>query len=72
MVVRGTDDGGWMIQLRKGESKPSPVPERKLKFCLFPDGESSSVGLNDSTLLPQMLLEKKAVYLYNQALFQLF
>lgn len=54
-----------MIQLRKGESKLFLVLERKLKFCLFLDGELFLVGLNDSILLLQMLLEKKVVYFYN-------
>ena len=68
MVARGTDDGGWMIQLKSGGA--SPILEKELKFYLFTDGESSSVGLNESTLLPQMLLGEKAVY--NRALSQLF
>lgn len=74
MVARGTDDGGWMIPFKKRERErnPSPVLEQKPKLHLLTDGELSSVGLNDSTLLPQMFLEKKTVYLYNQALSQLF
>lgn len=51
---------GVNIKRREGASA---VIEEKLKFYLFINSGSSSVGLNDSTLLPQMLLEKKkAVY----------
>lgn len=61
-----------MIQLKKRERQRNPFPalEKKPKLRLLTDGESLSVGLNDSTLLPQMFPEKKAVY--NQALSQLF
>lgn len=59
-----------MIQLKKRERNPFPVLEKKPKLHLLTDGESPSVGLNDSTLLPQMFPEKKTVY--NQALSQLF
>lgn len=62
VVAGGTDDKRWMIQLKKKKKqkgrKMSPVLEKKLKLYLFTDGESSSVGLNDSTLLPQMLGKK--------------
>lgn len=61
MVAGGTDDKRWMIQLKKKKQKGrkmSRVLEKKLKLYLFTDGESSSVGLNDSTLLPQMLGKK--------------
>lgn len=44
---------------KKKERKPPSELEKKLKLYLFPDDESSSVGLNDSTLLPLMLLGKK-------------
>lgn len=52
----------------KKKKELPPVLEKKLKLHLLTDGESSSVSLNDSILLPQMLLEKKAVSPYNQAL----
>ena len=45
------------------ERKASPVLEKKPKLHLLTDGESSSVGLNDNTLLPQMLLEKKNTFI---------
>lgn len=71
-LQEGQIDGGWMIQLKKRERERNPFPalEKKPKLRLLTDGESLSVGLNDSTLLPQMFPEKKAVY--NQALSQLF
>lgn len=52
------------------QNKTKIIGARKEAKVTFTDSESS-VGFNDSILLPQMLL-KKAVYPYNQALFQLF
>lgn len=64
MVARGTDDRGWMIQFKNKNKKPPSELEKKLKLYLFPDDESSSVGLNDSTLLPLMLLGEKRLFIF--------
>lgn len=63
-------EDGWFSLKKERERNPFPVLEKKPKLHLLTDGESLSVGLNDSTLLPQMFPEKKTVY--NQALSQLF